>query len=281
MTVAAVLALGAVACGGADDNDAGVPVPQISAEAQAILEQARADVEVWYGTLADRHAAEIVVAGRHGAAYETCMQEAGHSDADWRDALSGSMWREPVVRSFWLISPEAEVLSADLYALQSATMYGTSASGAEGDHERCRTAGQGSGSAAVRTPPHFAGVDDDFTFRLQEAMAPFGAATDFVECVEALEADVVAGEHLDHVFGEHAQERVTEALASGGETDFRAWELQVNAALWECSRDTFEEAVRLLPGVVAAHGDAHAREIMDLAAHWRNVRDEAADLWNA
>lgn len=285
LSLAVAALVGVAACGSGQDGTGVGPAAPISTEAQQILDTARADVETWYGTLADRHAAEIVVAGRRGAAYESCMRRAGHDDADWRDTVSASMWREPVVRSFWLVSPAAEVLSADLYALQSATMYARSAApDAEEAHERCRdragaaTAGDAS---AVRAPAALAEVDDDFTVRIQQALAAHGSPTEFVECVEALDADVLEGEHLDHVFGEHAHERVTAALVSEeAAAEFRAWELRVNAALWECSGPTFEEAVRLLPAVVDEHAAAHRPAIGALGEHWRDVRDEAADLWN-
>ncbi|MBM7520177.1 hypothetical protein [Nocardioides nitrophenolicus] len=282
-----IIAAGALGASGSAESSA--------ADTARTLSRAVAELSTWWGSTADRQAAEVVVTHRLNGSYDDCLAERGLPGTDWRGSVPRVGSSSPLGGVVWLVEPGFRPFSADLdvNATNAATEDRRNHPPSRpADQVRAeddcleRTRGEGPSDDEVeelRLPAVVERLREAWTDALAAAYDDLGSPEDFVACVDEQQVPELRGRSLAEAARLAAEVERELGIGTGELTEekresFRAWEAPIAAAIETCVAPHHVAAVAALPGLVASFERAHADEIADAEEAWARRRAEAASL---
>lgn len=269
-------------------------------ETSALSEEIRQDAESafyqWYGSDADRAAAEIIVAYGLNGDEAKCMTEKGY-EWDWRLAIQNAIPEDPLGPAIWTNEPMSRIFSNPLRAAASfsrAEVVMNSSSLSEEQTAALRACEDEAHNLsedeieAVRSPLDQQRLMAEWREGLREATASIGDYADYGRCmanadVPLLGDQPVTAENFQMRLRQHnpdAEDLPGPEQPSGGDSwrRFLGLEAQWLNADWDCRGDNYERAMSLVPAFIESFQVEHRESIAALEQRWARTRAEADEL---
>ncbi len=268
-------------------------------DTEATIDSIVESFERWHGTPFDRQAAEVVTQYSVNGAFSECMTKAGYP-VSWQllivkapewPALGATRWLRTPMHST-IADPLREGATRQL-AVEEDENEPVSTRQRE-QAEACRDGVEPDPQVIdeIGWPPGLDELSEEWNqVTAKAAFAVAGSEEDYVRCVRrnsAVKFGLELGGPTFIDMMSSLRDQMAPAAPPVGEIpppgakSTPAWDVyklpedQFLRAAWLCQEPVYDDVAAALVGVVDEFNDAHAAEIMELAAHWANVRQQAS-----
>lgn len=261
--------------------------PDVAAN-QRIHQAATASFEAWAGTPESLQALEVLRAYGLNGSFSECLSDRGIAQ-DWRATIGAPAVREHFGNAV-LIPPTyrpSDDLPIQAWAERNDRWF-TAYDPPTSDHQaqqECREANPPADEVKLN-PPHYEKLDTLWTSSVTEATDTLRSGAKLERCVSDLPmSGSLANKSFDRRFAVlDAAKPAANQIPIGNEPptqgwrSYRALEAELLAGYWECNRESYDEAMALMPGVISSFERENADQIEEASQFWATVESEAAAL---